>query len=162
MISKIKTGLNADDELVDIVVCNDGRQEFSYEAPVGRYELKMGDAVQFGFDGEGYVDDVRVLSDYLDGNGGHLYPDKEGRIITCYANDKSGNALKVGWSSADCFDEIFNLSSSTPIVVFDSDDNTVEMGTIGDIKTYKTNGNRASKLLIQTNYSALNQILVYN
>jgi len=171
MISKIKSGLNADDELVDIIVCNNGRQEFSYEVPeefdLESYALKKGDAVQLGFDGEGLIDDVKVLyragsNGSLDGNGGHLWPDKEGRIITCYANDKSGNALKVGWSSANNFDEIFNLSSSTPIVVFDSEDNTVEIGTIGDIKKSKTNGNNASKLLIQTNYSALNQILVYN
>lgn len=171
MYDKTKKKINADGEVFDAIIGHNGRQEASYEVSdrlkLSDYNLSKGDAIQLGLDGEGNVDTVRVLyrngsNTELTSNGGLLWPDKEGRIITCYANDKMGSALKVGWSSGNTFDEIFNLNSSVPIVVYDSESKKVEAGSMSDIKTYKTNSGNPSKLIIQTNYSVIYQILVYN
>ena len=168
MVDRMMEAVNEEGEIVTrMVVARAGKlQEFTVDenCNIEYYNLKCGDVVRLATtaSNNSKVELVSVVSRVGDtaavGTSLRETPYSE-RTISCYAHDKKGNALKVGWDSGEDFDEIIQLTDTTPIAVYDSLINDVYFGTIDDIYTYES-GNTPSKLIVQSSKGQLQYIMV--
>ncbi len=169
MIDKIYTSVDDNDEIVQNIVYTTGAG--TSEAAVAKYldldayNLKRGDAVRLATtaSNKNQVEYVSIVSRAGENTavGESLRETPYAtRTISAYAYDKLGYAVKLGWDSGDTFDEIIQINSGTPIAVYDSERNEVRIGTIEDIKTYRSDG-EASRLLIQSYQGNLQRVFVY-
>ncbi|MBQ7573112.1 MAG: S-layer homology domain-containing protein [Clostridia bacterium] len=150
-----------------MVVARAGKlQEFTVDknCNIESYNLKRGDVVRLATtaSNNSKVELVSVVSRVGDTTpvGSSLRETPYSvRTISCYAHDKKGNALKVGWDSGEDFDEIIQLSDTTPIAVYDSESDRVYYGTIDDIDTYESD-DTPSKLIVQSDKGQLQYIMV--
>ena len=168
MVDKMMKAVDEDGEVVTrMVVARAGKmQEFTVDenCNIEYYNLKRGDVVRLATtaSNDSKIESISIVSRVDDTsavNSSLREKPHSQRTISCYAHDKKGNALKVGWDSGENFDEIFQLSDTTPIAVYDSSVNMVYYGTIDDIDTYKS-GNTPSKLIVQGNEGNLYYIMV--
>ncbi len=169
MFDEFREGIDEDGNPVKFLVCSSGTSFTEWEvdkyADLDQYNLKRGDAIRIGVTtaNNNKVEFVTIAdragSDAVVNKDLRLNP-YQTRTISCYANDKLGYALKVGWDNGADFDEMFNLSASTPIIVYDSEKDKVYSGTMDDILTYRSGG-ESSKLLVQTYQGAMSRVLVY-
>lgn len=168
MVDHMMMAVDEEGEVVTrLVVARAGKlQEFTVDenCDIEYYNLKCGDVIRLATtaSNDSKVESVSIVSRVGDttavGSSLRETPYSE-RTISCYAHDKKGNALKVGWDSGEDFDEIIQLSDTTPIAVYDSVNDKVYFGTIDDIDTYKS-GNTPSKLIVQSSKGLLQYIMV--
>lgn len=169
MIDEIYTSIDEDDEIVKNIVYTTGSGKS--EAVVAKYldidsyNLKRGDAVRLATtaSNNNQVEYVSIVSrageNTVVGESLRETPYST-RTISAYAYDKLGYAVKLGWDSGDTFDEIIQIDAGTPVAVYDSERDEVRIGTIEDIKTYRSDG-EASRLLIQSYQGKLQRVFVY-
>ncbi len=169
MIDEIYTSLDADGELVQHIVYTSGNG--SLENAVAQYldldayNLKRGDAVRLATtaSNKNQVEYVSIVSRAEDDAavGASLRETPYAtRTISAYAYDKLGFAVKIGWDSGAKFDEIIQVSAGMPVAVYDSERDEVYMGSVEDIKTYKSDGT-PSRLLLQSYQGTLQRVFVY-
>lgn len=80
-----------------------------------------------------------------------------------YANSKVGNMIKIGYTSGENFDEIFD-TKAVKVTVFDKSlrgDEQVYVGTIDDILDYESTGNECSSVIIHTRDCDPKSLIVY-
>lgn len=161
--------LNENEEIVKSLECINGTETLSFcvgeDYDIEALGLKRGDAVQLGLDKNDEVQDLKVIyktgGEVVNDDDMTEWPDLEGRILICYANERQSNVLKVGYTSGSVFDEIFNIPSDKPVAVYDAERDTVTNGTLNDIRCYTSAGSDASVVIIKTNYSIINQVIIY-
>ncbi|MCR4719126.1 MAG: hypothetical protein K5768_05795, partial [Firmicutes bacterium] len=61
-----------------------------------------------------------------------------------YANDIVDNIVKIGYKSGENSEALFYFNSSIPVLVFNTQTEEARVGSIADIKPYKSAGNRCS------------------
>ena len=86
------------------------------------------------------------------------------RLSRVYPHDKVNSVLKVGYEDGSAFDEIFDISLGSVIVV-DSENRSghkVRWGDMGDIITYDMAGADCSKMIIQTRWGWPVITVIYN
>ena len=156
------------DEIVECLVGYQGNSEVNLysngEYSFKQNNIKSGDLIRVARDEKGKVESASVSYSYQgtsrpigsDINAGY-------RIATVYANDKIGEVLKAGYESGASFDEIFNLNGVS-ILVYEPDRRgaRIRVGTMGDIRTYKSLGNDCSTVVVQTHYSDVRTVIVYS
>ena len=172
LVSDIQKGLNADEEVVDIIHGYRGAEEVWLTCESGfsceNYGVDTGDTIRVGYSLSGEVADAVKYYDYSERRGTVLNASSLNaalRIGTVYANDKVGNMIFCGYNDGTSFDEVFNLSGVT-VLVYDSEagKNKVRIGTVGDIKTYKMTQSivGCSTMVIHTNWMNPIAVVVYN
>lgn len=167
LVDKINTVYDEEaEEVVERLIGYQGNAEVELytdgEYSFKKNKIKSGDLIRVERDEKGKVGDASVAYSYQ-GETRPITSDYNAayRIATVYANDKNGNALKVGYDSGASFDEIFNLDGA-PILVYDPNEGEkIRVGTMGDIKTYKSSRDNCSTVVVQTNYMNLRMVVVY-
>ena len=169
LVERIMETYDADtDEVVECLVGYQGSSEVTFytngEYSFKQNDIKSGDLIRVARDEKGKVESASVSYSYQ-GTSRPIGSDENAgyRIATVYANDKIGKVLKAGYESGAAFDEIFNLNGVS-ILVYEPDSRgaKIRVGTMGDIRTYKSSGNDCSTVVIQTHYSEPRTVIVYS
>ncbi len=159
LVDKIKLSINDDDEPVYIVegydsYANKISQVFSNEAASVIELLDRGD---FYVASGKYGSEYTGLTKLLDASNINGYLDQNGNIATntysvsgdpytgyrCFVNDIIGTTLRVSNTDGSSFDELFILNTDR-IFVYDTATNTLEKGSVGDLRPYDVAGSGCS------------------
>jgi len=77
-----------------------------------------------------------------------------------FVAELDGKMIKLGARSPEVITEVYD--GQTSYMVYDSERDECYLGTIDDIKDYKTFSNNCSKVIIQTNRGRFRGLVVYN
>lgn len=168
LVDSVNTIVNKDDDVVKVVTLLTENGEMQYEeseyVSLDEYNLKRGDAIQVSVNSRKEIQKLNVMcrANSMDSVRVEFeWPHNQGRTISCFAFEKNGDILKTGYESASEFDEIFKISNTKPILVYDSKEDRVYKGSMNDCLTYKEVGSEASKVIIQSTWSNISRVIVY-
>lgn len=77
-----------------------------------------------------------------------------------FVSEIDGNMIKLGARSPELITEVYD--GQTSYMVYDSQTEKCYLGTIEDVRDYKTFSNNCSKVIIQTNRGRFRGLVVYN
>lgn len=161
VVRKALTGINEDDEPVDVLhLFKNGKEIELKSKKQGDFAgVKKGDVIFYSLNAKGecvgisetyHKGDWKIYMNPVNSKGRYsgrvVY--KEGAVLGVNVDDTNGTIYS-------------NLYNSPNIYVVD-DSGSVTNGTLDDIHDYATYGLHASEVFIQTNYSKVTNVVVYN
>lgn len=160
------------DDLEAITVFDSSESEYYVDSSLKLSDLNIGegDAVRIGTNSKGYVNQIDILFHYTAGDTVPVspilwtgYTFAEDRITFGHVVYKKDRIIQWGYDTADTVSEAVEIPKDLPIIVCDETrrKDKVYIGTIDDIRDFKTSGNSASTILAHERFGEPKRLVVY-
>ncbi len=169
VVESINETLNIDDEVVALIEGYHGNEKCELYLSVDATKkamdptngLKRGDVIAMaGYNGEEFAD---YTLEYR--YGGTRPVNKSftvggSRATTAYVHDIIGETIQCGFDSGETLEEVFRIGNAT-VFIYDSQDNELTIGGIGDLKPYTAVGDSCSTIFLYIVNSEVRNFVVY-
>ena len=145
LVTKMGQCINDDNEVVDYVEGYNGSSYVSVKCDpsfsVAAEGIQKGHYLKYFTNNDG---SIKAIDDKLKNAPKSGTSLRASGWAAGYANDVVGDIVKIGYKSGENSEAVFYFDSSIPVLVYNMTEDKARIGSIADIKPYKSAGNACS------------------